>query len=735
MRMPILKLTLGSHNKEVDFITELTKFFATALTGLAAFCILYPFVQNLGYPNEKIVDELTPFIHKYFLSRTNSVFLYVVGCMTVFVSASFYHVFVLPKVWRQPLALILEAVVALITLMVSWGNSFKSVSLIILLWRALTFFLIGKMVKSKEISQSRQDKITPKVTWGFYMALIGLLVWFFTHDVLKSALTGFKIDSVVKLLFFCCASYGFLIYSQRLNKYVCYFFDFSAIVLIIILTLQVDSEYFGYSNFLGSTSDILRGKDILVDIIPLYGFFDMYFLAILFKLFHVSDGYKALSIVTSIFYILGYASLYIFLRIYTKNVALSILSLLVILLVNFYHHHIPIHWSPNVGFFRFGAFLVVFYYLFCRPYFRNKKLWEWFFALFIVLSLFWVIETGVWVLVALIGVTLSKYLFDKDLKDKRALLAFLLKILTLFIVVIVLIIIRIFIKYGIWPNWADLFHHHRYHLGAGTGANPLKDFYLWPIPVVIYVVAIYVCLRSYQKMQRADAWLFLSFFGLEWLLYYVSQVIINNLARCALPALIIFFAFMGYVLSKDFVLNINNAKVKLKYPIYVGLIFLCAWFGFSIDKHSSHRTFFALIQDNPKQFLRDLRTESLQKYLPRSRIKQFRYDVLVIQRLIPKDEPAVIISKHDTLYHVYAKRKSFFKINFYPNFPPAKNDVPDAVDKIINSKVQYLFIDNSTYQCYNNMVDGHLSEMKTLLSKKFTKKSSLGLLDVYTRIK
>ena len=119
--------------------------------------------------------------------------------------------------------------------------------------------------------------------------------------------------------------------------------------------------------------------------------------------------------------------------------------------------------------------------------------------------------------------------------------------------------------------------------------------------------------------------------------------------------------------------------------------------------------------------------------MPKQRAQEFRYDVANIVRLVPPGDALAIISKHDTLYHVFSGRKSLFKVAFYPSLLYTQDQIPEAAETILNSGQKYLFIDNSTYRCYNNVINPNNERLIPLVSHHFRKVETLGLLDLYER--
>ena len=54
--------------------------------------------------------------------------------------------------------------------------------------------------------------------------------------------------------------------------------------------------------------------------------------------------------------------------------------------------------------------------------------------------------------------------------------------------------------------------------------------------------------------------------------------------------------------------------------------------------------------------------------------------------------------------------------------------------QILNSKIRYLFVDNSNFQVYDNLVTEHNPKVLESAQGDFVKRTPLGFLDVYERL-
>lgn len=659
--------TSNSTNDTKEIWLHLVRFLLILGVSLGLFWIFLPWIKQIGVPSQEGFKGLSEFVQVNAFNKTNSIYLYVIGCALYAAVALICLKFVFPRIARfEKKGVGATVFCAAAAAAAAWflgaqviGPGPFALSWKMLLWGILWVPVIFVLLKISEEAAFFRTRIVDGVFLG----------------------------------------------------------------MMFLLTLCNEINYFDQSNFIYVINDLIRGKDILFNSISMYGFWNMYFLAGVFKVFGVSDAYGALTVAISLFYFVGYAFVYFLLRNYTGNKIYSGLATICILIVNFFvFAHIPLHWTPSAGLLRFGMFLPVAGLLYSQRMRANKS-WGWLLALSVAVAVFWVIEIGIYTLVAFAGAAVLKYCFREG-KDRDDLFKALPKIFLLLAAAVIVMSARIWFKYGALPRWEDLFYFQRFFIASGSFVKPLDHFYLWPLLVVFYFAAFYAVLSFYNRLRHGDSWLFLTLFGMQAMLYYVSQVYYSNLARIALPATILLFIFLGFLLNKGRIWK--DVVYGLTAVMTAGLIATVGHYG-------SQKSFAAHLSGNLGEFWRNAKTDALSKIMPKDKIQQVRYDVAVIQRLVGPKEPAVVVSKHDTLYYWYAGRKAPFKIAFYPNSNFLASDVDDLFERILTSKSPYVFIDRSTYQCYNNAVSSHGVELKKRLAAHFRLVENLGLLDLYER--
>ncbi len=712
--------------KKIDFGRHTNEFLCTLFNCLCVFLVVFPLIKNLGYTSQEKYEQLLP-LNRYTASITNSIFLYICGCLTIFLVGIFYNSVVFPRLNKA--ALTLESIASLFVLTILWVIPLGKFALVVFFLRYLVSVMIYKIIKDKiDVDHPTFHRLNI----FFYMASLIIFCLFFHAYLLAPLVSELKVERFIKGVFLLPVLLGLAHYQTRLHRYVIFGLDLIVFSILTVLVFKNDLSYFDYSAFLGAVNDVILGKDILANVILPYGFFNVYFVAVILDLFRVQDYYVGLSLIISVLYVLGYSSIYIFLRFYTKDIFLSMAFLFVVLYFDFYCLHIPTHWLPQSTFLRFGSYLPVFFFLFVMQKKTNRWL-EWLLAGLVAILFFWVSEYGSYILVALIGISVCQYFFFRQ-GDRRKWFYRLLKIMSAIIFLAVFLTIRVWFKYGHGPIWSDLLFYQRLFAQSGLAMNQLSKLGLWVVPFFIYWVTIYVCLKYYPNIRYADAWLFLSIFGLQFFLYFVGKGGGFVLARIVLPAVILTAAFWSFLLRQDIKIQLANRCFSTKHLIYGLIFFLCIFISNSINKAGRDLSLLYFVLNNPKEFADNRKIPSLVKFLrQKNNYVKFQHDIAVIDRLIGLDKPLAILSNNDTLYYIYAHRKSLFKNAFYPHFATLPLLYAIA-DTIVQSDIQYLFVDNSDYQCYDNLVTQHNSMVLGLVSKYFVKRTSLGFLDVYERI-
>ncbi len=724
------RTTLETGDQSIDLWDEVTQFLAVVLTAISVFAVAYPFIKHLGFPSEKVFQELSVFHQAADSNRANSVFLFVNGCVIMGLTGLIYGFGIFPRVAKERVAVLFEGLMSVIFLIVILFLSPKETKAGALVFRIVLSFIFYRWVKNFRRAGRFHKRLTQAGEAVFYLLSGGLIIWYFTTHVFASFLTrpGFPpaISGVILL--------GIILWlfqaDRTFSRWTCRVIDMSVLMAIGLLTWSNEFTYFDYSNFIGAINDIALGKDILVDTASIYGFLNVYLLALILKAFSPYDFYSGLAVINGFSFFIGYSAIYVFLRVYTRQVMTSVLAIVAIMGFNYFFISEPVNWYPNYSFLRFGMVWPVFFLLCSGRLYLNR--WRWITAFVVVLSLFWVIEIGVWIVIAFLVTAAVQFFFNHGSNRRTVMLKIIPALTFLTLLFCTLFSIKIYIALHQWPHWRDLFYFQQFS-ARGVGVSQVTGFNLWPAIAVIYAVTIYVCLRFAARLRFSEGWMFLGLYGIMSFLYYFSQAIIEKLAIVVLPALVLIFACAGFSLRREKVIILQRYRIEWGHVMTGLIVGICFAAGMLYCQKNSE-SIFKKMSVSPQRFLKNASSSYVEKILPKREQKKFNYDVLIIRKLTSPREKTVIISKHDTLYYFTAGRASFFKVPFYPNQFFVTKDLYKGMEDIINGKNRFLFIDNSNYQCYNNSVNPHIDVMKKYLIRSFRLQQTLGLLDVYERI-
>ena len=210
-----------------------------------------------------------------------------------------------------------------------------------------------------------------------------------------------------------------------------------------------------------------------------------------------------------------------------------------------------------------------------------------------------------------------------------------------------------------------------------------------------------------------------------------------ELARVALPAILLVAAFVGFLYDNRDQLTLGEGDLRLNLASVAGVTLLGVSALATCFVHGEVAKYLAVTlkmeRDHSKPIAHGSPSWQVFTRTPENRA-QFALDLQVIQALVPEDQALPLLSRGDTLYYVASGRKALFKNSFYPHFF-FKADLDDMVSALLSSPVEYLFGDNSRFQPYENGVDpsiAHIVWGRVANRYRFFRRA--GLLDVYQRI-
>lgn len=708
---------------------QVMEFLSTLFNCVGVYIALFPFIKGLGFINDARYNDLVP-LNRFTAAITNSLFLYLCGCLVLFAGGILYNWQVLRRISAKSFLLAAESILSLIFVAVLWFLPLKEYGFLVLALRCLLTIVLIKLFADREVQAGKFARSLSIVFYFISAVLLALFLRLYLWEEVFSKITWYVVFKAAVLIPILLWAIKF---QDRIHRFIYFVLDGIVLASLSVLVFKNDFSYFDYSAFLGAVNDVILKKDILDNIIVSYGYFNVYFVAVVFDVFKVADYYLGLSILISVLLLLGYASIYIFLRIYTRNFFLSLALLYITVEIDFYCLHIPLHWLPQSTFLRFGSYLPVLYFLYALNTHRGK-ITEWLFALLTAVMFFWAIEYGVYMIVAAVGITFCHLLFQRG-DAFKCWLARLGRIGVFLLFICVYLTAYIWMKYGHWPVWLDLVYFPKLYSQSGLAMNQLNTIGIWVIPFVVYWTTIYVCLKYYRKLAHGDTWLFLSFFGLLFFIYFIGKGGGFVLARTVLPVIILSGVFLGFLSRQNMTFTVFSKNITLKNIVYGLVIFLSLLISDTVLKEGKGGSTAHLILTNPKVFTERSKIPPLARFLKtENNFKKFQVDVRAIDLLVAKNQPLALLSKNDTLYYVYAKRKSLFNNAFYPHFA-TRTQLEGEVDTILESNVKFIFIDNSSFQCYENLVTEQNKTVFEGVRDYYVKRATLGFLDVYERIR
>ena len=212
---------------------------------------------------------------------------------------------------------------------------------------------------------------------------------------------------------------------------------------------------------------------------------------------------------------------------------------------------------------------------------------------------------------------------------------------------------------------------------------------------------------------------------------------IYDLSRVVLPALLLAFAFVGFLVQHGdrLKLELQRRSYRLDTAAALGLLLVSAAGTCLVyaDAAPQLKVFLAQARDKIKPIAKSSPSWEAFVITPANRAA-FARDLAAIRELVPPGEGLPIISKNDTLYTVFAQRPSIYKNSFYPH-AFYKADIDHMVEALLASKVGFMFLDGSTFQVYENGIDQSIAGGVCIrISSRYRFVRHVGLLDLYERL-
>ena len=135
---------LTFREKKIELWPAVNEFLCTLFNCISAYLVLFPFIKDLGYTSLEKYNELQP-LHRFTAARTNSIFLYVCGCLAVFIVGAAYHFFIVRLRYLNKRVLVGESFISLLFAACLWARPHYNFVLGIFLLRLLASYLIYRI--------------------------------------------------------------------------------------------------------------------------------------------------------------------------------------------------------------------------------------------------------------------------------------------------------------------------------------------------------------------------------------------------------------------------------------------------------------------------------------------------------------------------------------------------------------------------------------------------------------
>ncbi len=498
--------------------------------------------------------------------------------------------------------------------------------------------------------------------------------------------------------------------------------------LIILLSFKIAKlNALDYSYFAGPINDVLHGKYLLYNSPSQYGFLSIIFLSIIFKL--VPLGLMNLTIVNALIQSAGFLLVFILLQLLYRNKILTLFAIITIILLNYVIQIVPQFSILQTGFLRFGMWVAVALSLYLKESYSGTKYKTVFNILpyiLLVLSFFWVLDNGFYILLAFVFYNSFNHLNSSLISSVRLIFFDLIKIglsLSLGFLVVKLIYSLFF---GISPKWSYFSSDPALYL-AGFGMLPLPNSsWHWFIMLgYLLMFTYFFVLKRYKKDLRLDlresVASFVLFYGIFQFSYYMGRSHLNNLHHIIIPFLICLFFIID-----NFLLWIKNTG-KLSYAFLggsiVSLLFALPFYFIFVQgtKNLIEYNFFTTLHilQSKKQIEKENNDAILS---PTVTLLKEKYGDYINKNGI------TLISMNDTWFLIELKISNNIESNNLRYF------VQDAPLKkighsILAKKYKYIFVDTSM-----NSDFGQVNNIYTTIKDSYKTKEQIGSLLVLERI-
>ena len=431
------------------------------------------------------------------------------------------------------------------------------------------------------------------------------------------------------------------------NRLLLFLLFLSIVGMVALSTFEPRFPISGhdYSYFYGPVWEVLQGKTLYTEAASQYGFGSILFLALLIKVGLLNPWY--LPVFVWLLYIVEYLLCFYIIKKVSGSMLLSLLGLVSIITLNYYSlYHLPAS-IPQVGPLRWLPLVLSLVLLF-----KFKNLGSKVYIFFIAASSFWVIDSGISLILAylftLFILTLSDFDFWTKAIKNTAWFFFSLLVIFLGINLIHLLFgyrfVNIFLLFAKFGQYAK----------AGFGMLPIDSYsYFWLVILIYFASIIYFFRNVFSPsnishLTSNTLLLFSANLSLFASVYFVGRSHPHNLFNISIFPLLNAFLLIGLIYRK-----IPTSYFKLLTSIFLFLVFIV------YPVYQRQEVMTKMI----KTKIQAIKTGKI--FQPEARdilTKKYSKDVNLINSKIA-DEKIVILSPDDTYLFYLSGKKNLLNDN------------------------------------------------------------------------
>lgn len=412
--------------------------------------------------------------------------------------------------------------------------------------------------------------------------LIFVVNSYFSQDLFtgKIVLSVFVVCIILYLLLqknIVCISHKLYSVHKLMNTKI--LFDIFVFVIMLILNQKV-IDFHHYSFYIGPTFDVNNGKSILYDTPSQYGYLVIHFLVFLTK--WIGNSFNTFHIINITLFTIYCMGEYLILSRLINNKFKLLIAIFVLISLQTLYTDYYTSLYPSTGPLRFGIGLLI-CWLLCHFQWRKSFVFG---TLFASISLFWSVETAVYIVPAWLFTCIAQdiinYKFSKD-----ALKKILYRLISFLCISILIFMVIIFIEYYNRKTFPDISAFYEYAISYGNGfgsllIEPFGNHFLIILVLIIGLNVTFYIVVNGKKSKFANALIFMSIFNVLVFSYFIGRSHENNIINIS-PMIFIEVGLIYNVLIDSFNISYKEMERYLMIPfiIFTFLFFLKSSYHFS----------------------------------------------------------------------------------------------------------------------------------------------------------